>query len=98
MAELAYSITETAKKLGCGKDTVYAMVRQNQIPNKRIGPRRWIIPRTALEEWLMDTHPVKIEQPKTVARPAFSRVQNITGIKHPAVKPGCGGRKRKAAP
>jgi len=99
MAELAYSIVETAKLLGCCKDTVYAMVKQNRIPNRQIASRRWIIPKVALEKWLAEAPFEDIRQPLTVVAKATTRsiprMQIINGIKHPAVKPGCGGRKRK---
>jgi excisionase family DNA binding protein len=48
MADLAYSVVQTAKVLGCSKDTVYAMVKQNRIPYIQIGVRRVIIPKAAL--------------------------------------------------
>lgn len=48
---MAMSVREAARALGLGRETVYEMVRQNQIPNVKVG-RRVIIPRPALEAWL----------------------------------------------
>ncbi|MEM7738450.1 MAG: helix-turn-helix domain-containing protein [Deinococcota bacterium] len=39
----AYTVPDTARVLGVSVDTVYELVRANQIPHKRLG-RRIIIP------------------------------------------------------
>ena len=52
---LTYTIEEAAKLLGVGRNTAYDAAVRGEIPAKRIGPKRWIVPRAALEAWLLDT-------------------------------------------
>ncbi|MGD0857045.1 MAG: excisionase family DNA-binding protein [Dehalococcoidia bacterium] len=97
MAELAYSVVQTAKILGCGKDAVYTMVEQNRIPYIRTGTRRVIIPKSALEKWLLEKPFENVEwcSNAITIKPGRIGVQSVGMVKHPALKPGCGGRKRK---
>ena len=47
----AYSVPEVADILGVSVDTVYEMVRSNDLPHKRLG-RRIIVPVQSLNAWL----------------------------------------------
>lgn len=49
---LALSVADAAKMLGLGKSSMYELVRQKKIPHVRVG-RRVLIPRRALESWLV---------------------------------------------
>lgn len=49
-----YSIREVSQRLSIAEQTVRKLVRENEIPNIRISPRRIIIPAKAFEEWLND--------------------------------------------
>ena len=51
--KLTYSIEETAKVLGIGRQLCYEKARTGQIPIIRIG-RRMVVPRAALERLLTD--------------------------------------------
>lgn len=94
MADLAYSVVQTAKKLGCSKNTVYAMVEENRIPHRWLTEHRVVIPIVALEKWLEASLETVKQNPRPVtARPSFAKIQST--VKHPALRPGCGGRKRK---
>jgi excisionase family DNA binding protein len=95
MADLAYSVVQAAKKLGCSKNTVYAMVEENRIPHRWLTEHRVVIPVVALEKWLESSFETVEQTPRPVTRP-FAKVQSINTVKHPALRPGCGGRKRKA--
>lgn len=46
-----FSVAETAQILGICKAKVYALVRDDIIPNLRIG-RRIVIPADSLREWM----------------------------------------------
>ncbi len=97
MPELAYSVIETAKLLGRSKNTIYGMVKQNQIPYIRTSKSSVIIPKAALEKWLLEKPFENMEQPIKAVRatkPSTPRILSINGIKHPAVRPGCGGRSK----
>lgn len=41
---------EIARRLGIGRQTVYAMLNQGAIPGLRVG-RRWIVTRHAYAQW-----------------------------------------------
>jgi excisionase family DNA binding protein len=98
MAELAYSVVETAKRLGCSKNTVYAMVEQNRIPHCWLTEHRVIIPKTALEKWLEASfYNVSQAPPKvaTIARPPHNQIRAAASTNNFVLKPGCGGRKHR---
>jgi len=44
------TVPEIAKRLGIGRQAVYAMLEQGKMPGIRLG-RRWIVTRTAYEQW-----------------------------------------------
>ena len=48
---LTLSVTEAAELLGIGRNHLYALINEGQIPHVRLG-RLIKIPRSALEEWL----------------------------------------------
>lgn len=50
--KLAYSVEEAAKALGIGRCLCYELVRQGRIPALRLGERRLVVPRAALERLL----------------------------------------------
>jgi len=47
------SVREAAQTLGIGRDRCYALVHAGQLPSVSIG-RRLLIPRAALERWVLD--------------------------------------------
>lgn len=50
----AYSVAQTAKVLGIGRNAAYQMVRDGIIPSFRISTNRIIIPISALDDWLSE--------------------------------------------
>jgi excisionase family DNA binding protein len=52
--KLVYSVQETSKILNIGMNKIYKLLRDNTIPNVRIG-KKIIIPKKALENWLMES-------------------------------------------
>lgn len=56
---LAYTVKETATATGLSESTIYWLVYRNEIPHRRIrakgcrGKGKILIPRAALEKWLM---------------------------------------------
>jgi excisionase family DNA binding protein len=44
------TVSEIARRLGIGRQAVYAMLEQQILPGVRLG-RRWIITRHAYESW-----------------------------------------------
>ena len=44
------STVEAAAKLGCRRETVFRLVQAGEIPGSKVA-NRWLIPRTALEEF-----------------------------------------------
>ena len=55
-ARLTYTVEEAAKALGISRGLAYEMVREGRLPALRLGQRRLIIPRVALEG-LLDLAP-----------------------------------------
>lgn len=47
-----FTVPETAKYLGIGITTTYALVKEKTIPSVKIG-RQIRVPRAALDEWLL---------------------------------------------
>ncbi|MEN8905841.1 MAG: helix-turn-helix domain-containing protein [Clostridiales bacterium] len=52
--KLVYSVQETSKILNIGMNRIYKLLRDNTIPNVRLG-KKIIIPKKALENWLMES-------------------------------------------
>jgi len=56
---LAYTVKETAAATGLSESTIYWLVYRNEIPHRRVrakgcrGQGKILIPRAALEAWLM---------------------------------------------
>lgn len=48
------TVEEAAGVLGIGRNSAYQAVRQGKLPVIRLG-KRYLIPRTALDEWLRET-------------------------------------------
>lgn len=46
------TVPETAKYLGIGLNTTYALVKSGAIPALRLG-RQFRVPRVALDEWML---------------------------------------------
>jgi excisionase family DNA binding protein len=103
MAELAYSVSETAAKLGISTDKVYELVAQGKFPCYRTGGKksRIVIPVGALIKHLTDTAlaAVKPEPPQAppvpVVQAAYKGRRKKQQIKHWYDVPGCGGRNRQ---
>ena len=49
---LTYSVEEAAQLLGIGRGLAYEMVRDGSLPGLRLGQRRILVPRAALEALL----------------------------------------------
>ena len=49
---VCYTVPELAERLGLSVETVYRGIRRNDIPHLRIGQRRLILPRAAIDRWL----------------------------------------------
>jgi excisionase family DNA binding protein len=50
--KLAYSPAEVMAMLGIGKNTIYNLIASGKLSAKRIGNRKWLIPRVELEKFL----------------------------------------------
>lgn len=48
-----YTVNQVAARLGISVGLTYEMVKEGEIPAKRLG-RRWIIPRARFHAWLND--------------------------------------------
>lgn len=48
-----YTVNQVAVRLGISVGLTYEMVKEGEIPAKRLG-RRWIIPRARFHAWLND--------------------------------------------
>ncbi len=53
------SVAELAHELRMSKQSTYAALRSGEVPHIRIG-RRFIVPRTAVEDWLRNAGRPKI--------------------------------------
>lgn len=51
---LAYTIAEAADELRCSRDTVERLIAAGRLASVALGPRRKVIPRTALVKFLED--------------------------------------------
>lgn len=49
MERMVFTVGEAASALGLSRNLVYELVRQGQIPSVRMGAKRILIPRVALE-------------------------------------------------
>ena len=50
--QLTYTVEEAAEVLGIGRGLAYIMVRDGELPSIRMGQRRLLVPKAALDEWL----------------------------------------------
>ncbi len=46
-----YTVRQVAQRLGIGASLAYELVREGEIPAKRLG-RRWVVPRKLFHAWL----------------------------------------------
>ena len=49
---LCITVPEAAEMLGISRNFAYELVRRGELPAKRLGEKRLVIPRTALEKML----------------------------------------------
>lgn len=49
---MTLTVAEAAKSIGISRNLAYELVRQGQIPSLRLGQKRVVVPRAALEEFL----------------------------------------------
>lgn len=54
MEKLVYTVRETAKILNIGLSKAYDLIQQKQIPVVKVG-RKFLVPKQALESWLMSS-------------------------------------------
>lgn len=47
------TVNEVAEILSCGRNTVYALLRQNLLSGFRIGKSNWRIPKSSLESYIV---------------------------------------------
>jgi len=52
MEKLTYNVPEAAKVLGISRSLAYELVKRGEIPALRIGSKRVVIPKAALEKYL----------------------------------------------
>ena len=59
MDKLTMSVEEAAKVLGVGRNFCYELAKTGQLPTIRLGARRLVVPRVALEKMLetVDSRP-----------------------------------------
>ena len=48
------SVDELAGELNLNRASIYAALKRNEIPHRKIG-RRYILPKSAITEWLRNT-------------------------------------------
>lgn len=51
MEKLAFNVGEAAKAMGVGKNTMYALVKQEGFPALKVG-KKYVIPVKPFEAWL----------------------------------------------
>lgn len=51
---LVLTVGEAAKALGISRNVTYALVREGKLPSVRLGAKRLVIPRAALDRFLAD--------------------------------------------
>lgn len=54
MHQKVLTVKEVAQQLGLGINQTYAACERGQIPSIRFG-RRWVIPQSAFERWLLES-------------------------------------------
>ena len=54
MEELPMSVIQCAKALGISRGTAYSLIHEGRIPALRIGKKRLVVPRAALERMLQE--------------------------------------------
>lgn len=54
MSDLVYTPAELAQQFGCDIRIVDRLLDQGRIPHVRLSPRKVVIPKVPLEQWLAD--------------------------------------------
>lgn len=52
--KLTLDVQELAKALGICKPRAYELIKQKDFPSIQISKRRFIVPRAALDKWLLE--------------------------------------------
>lgn len=55
MEKMVLSVGEAAQALGVGVNLAYDLVRQGVLPSIRLGAKRIVVPRAALEEFIRES-------------------------------------------
>lgn len=63
MEAQVYSVEECAQILHIGRQLAYELIRQNKLPAIRLGAKRLVVPRVALERYLAEVGKNKAETP-----------------------------------
>lgn len=67
---VAITPSEIASEYGIGLTTVYALIRDGQIPAARIGKRKLLVMVSRLEEWLAANEATQVSKKNAIgARP-----------------------------
>lgn len=48
------TVTEAAQIIGISKSLAYKMANEGRLPTIKVGTRKHVIPKAALEQWLLD--------------------------------------------
>lgn len=54
MSDLVYTPAELAQQFGCDVRIIDRLIDEGRVPHVRISPRKVVIPKVPLEEWLAD--------------------------------------------
>ena len=54
MSELTFTPAELARELGCCIEIIDQLIDEGRLPHVRLSPRKVVIPKQALMEWLED--------------------------------------------
>ena len=60
---VCYTVPELADTLGLSTETVYRGIRRGEIPHLKIGERRLILPKAAIDKWLASAGDVADARP-----------------------------------
>ena len=54
-----YTVTEAAQIIGISRSLAYQMANEGKLPTILVGVRKNVIPKAALDQWLLDQAKVK---------------------------------------
>lgn len=57
--KVAFNLKQASEYIGISSPTLLNIIRSGEIPSRKIGKRRWLISKEAIDDWIKGSHTKK---------------------------------------